>query len=195
MPFTVLQTVLIFAVALSLVAIAIPFLSGMIQSAMDSSEIKLVQSHFASCADKILETARTGTGSRCFIAADRGRVTAHNDSLQYEIVTKGKVCDSHPWVTIDKKRYIEQRCDVSEPYRTYKLRWRWPSEVTIEATTAEGTITDGDTSSEITFEIPLEFETLTVKAEFQVEGFSGKNIDIARISLTEEKVVMSAKIY
>lgn len=192
MPFTVLQTVLIFAITLSLVAIATPWLFGMIQSAMDSSEIKLVQSHFASCADKILETARTGTGSKCFIAGDRGKVTAHNDSLRYEITTKGKVCDSHPWVTIDKKRHIEQRCDVSEPFRTYKLRWRWPSEIKIEAPAVEGTITDG---GDIEFVLPLEFETLTVKAEFQVEGFSGKNIDIARILLTEEKVIMSAKIY
>ena len=69
---SILQAVLIFAITLSVVVVAIPWTTSTIDKSLDMSEMSTIRNQMGLCNDKLVETARTGTSSKCLFSANRG---------------------------------------------------------------------------------------------------------------------------
>jgi len=170
---TILQAVLIFAIAVSLVAISIPWIYGAIHKSLDASEMDTVRDQMGVCNERLVETARTGTSNKCIFSANRGRVTAEWDGIYYDLITTASICDEHDWAEVDKERHLESTCDETFDIKHYILRWRWPSEVRMEGYGFTGELRKEDEDpTPVTFDPEVQFRTLTVVVEFD---FVNKN--------------------
>lgn len=189
---SILQAILIFAIAVSLTAVAVPWAYAAIQKSFDISEIGTIRDQLALCNDKLVETARTGTSNKCVFSASRGKISADWDGIYYDLVSTAPICDKHEWGEVDLERHLESKCDVSLETMHYYLRWRWPSEVKMEGSGFTGELRKKDTlESEISFDPQVQFETLTVVVEFEVqEGQAGNELEISRTSLLADKAIL-----
>jgi hypothetical protein len=123
---TVLQSVLTFAIAASLVILALPGIISSINETMDTSEASSAMQQMELCNIKILETARTGSQNTCTFSSQglgRGEVYLKNDGIYFQLLSDAKVCDETDWTEIDPERHIWLRCDLEESKSLYQLRW------------------------------------------------------------------------
>ncbi|MBU3905022.1 MAG: hypothetical protein KJ906_02660 [Nanoarchaeota archaeon] len=194
---TILQAVLIFAITLSMIVAAIPWLTTSIDNSLTMSEMGNIRDQMGLCNDKLVETARTGTSSKCLFSANRGTITAQGDGIYYALLSKGDICDNHDWAEVDKERHLESKCDVTYSTNNYNLRWRWPKDIDIQGSGFTGTIIKGsETKDNITFDSSLDFKTLTVVVNFEyIEGQVGKTLEISRNALLEDKAILGVNIY
>jgi hypothetical protein len=192
----IFQMVLIFAIGVSLAAIATPWAYSSLQKTMDISEMGVIRDQMALCNDKLIETARTGTSNRCSFSANRGKVSALTDGIYYNILSKAPICDDHSWAEVDAERHLESMCDASETARTYVMRWRWPSDVKIMGDGFTGKVLKRETVQyNIEFEPNVTFKTITVIVEFDyTPGETGKIVEISRKSLTKDTATLAVKI-
>ena len=193
---TVFQAILIFALAVSMAAIATPWAYATLQKSLDTSEMSTVRSQLGLCNDKLVDTARTGTSNKCIFSANRGKITAQTDGIYYTLTSKAQMCDDHDWGEVDKDRHLESMCDSSLDVRTYTMRWRWPANVTMEGKAFSGAILKKDqVESNIAFDSDLTFRTVSVVVEFEyTPGQSGKTVEISRNSLSRDKAVLGVNI-
>lgn len=193
---SILQAILIFAIAVSLTAVAVPWAYVAIQRSFDMSEIGTIKDQLALCNDKLVETARTGTSNKCIFSASRGKVSADWDGIYYDLLSTASICDKHEWGEIDAERHLESKCDVSLETMHYYLRWRWPSEVKMEGSGFTGELRKKDElESDVAFDPQVQFETLTVVVEFDVaEKTAGNEIEISRTSLLADKAILKVTL-
>ncbi|MBU3896374.1 MAG: hypothetical protein KJ697_00350 [Nanoarchaeota archaeon] len=193
---TILQVVLLFAIATSLAAAAAPWAYNTLQKTMDTSEMGVIRDQMVLCNDKLIETARTGTSNRCVFSANRGKVSALTDGIYYNLLSKAPICDEHDWVEVDLERHLESMCDDLGTARTYTMRWRWPSNVKIEGKDFTGEVLKrDDVKYNIEFDTSVTFRTVTVIVEFDyTPGEAGKIVEISRKALTKDSAVLSVKI-
>ncbi len=193
---TVLQAVLIFAIGVSLVTVAIPWLSNTLERSLDIGEMSTIKDQMALCNDKLVETARTGTSNKCIFSSNRGSARAEKDGIYYRLITTAEICDEHSWGDVDKERHLESSCEVSSGVHTYELRWRWPSEVTMEGMSFAGNMyKEGGAKEDIDFDEQVTFRTITVIVEFDyTPGQAGKTFEISRLALQEDKAILSVNI-
>ncbi len=189
---TIFQAVLIFVIAVSLIALGVPWFLDTYEKSMEIGEIRTVKGQLEQCNEKLVETARTGTANQCLFSADKGEMTAESDGVYYSITTKADICDDHNWIEIDPEKHIWQKCKVVATTTNYNLKWSWPKNITIEGYNLDGEIDRNDVKiADIIFTSPVDFTTLTVLVEFEaVPGQAGKIIEINRISVQEEKVIL-----
>lgn len=192
----VFELILIFIALISLLAVSTPWLYQYIQTSMEIAESRTVKQQFDLCSDKLVETAQTGSSNNCFFDANRGTLTAYRDGIYYKIISKGEICTPHDWVEINTEKHIWQKCDVSGDIKIYQLKWSWPSELNITGYSLHGNITRIDTKvADINFEEPAKFITITVYVEFEYrEGQEGKILQINRLSITQDKVMLNVNI-
>ena len=126
MPFNVLQAVLILLISVSLISLSLPWVVDYIGESMDLIEVSNIEAQFEACSERILETARTGTGNKCFFNINRGELTGKPEGLSYNIVSTALICDSHALTEINERKHIWQKCSVSGKYRTYEMLWMFP---------------------------------------------------------------------
>src|SRR3972149_2055849 len=120
---SVLQAVLIFGIAASLVFLATPIILSSVQESMDVSESSSVKQQLEFCNNKILETARTGTQNTCVFSTQstlKGKVYLKQDGIYYELLSDAKVCDQTDWVNINPDKYIWLKCDLQDSKRFYQ---------------------------------------------------------------------------
>ncbi len=194
--FTIFQAVLIFAIAVSLAAVAAPWAYKSVQKSLDVSEMKTIKDQMQLCNDKLVETARTGTSNKCTFSANRGKITAKIDGIYYNLASTADICDTHDWYNVNKDTHLESKCLVTQELRDYNMRWRWPKDVMMEGLGFTGEISKSGTPTDtITFEPEVSFITITVVVEFDyIEGQGGKEIEISRIALTEDKAKLNVVI-
>ncbi len=192
---SILQAVLIFAITISLVAVAIPWVTTTIDASLDTSEMSNIRNQMALCNDKLVETARTGTSSKCLFSANRGTITAQEDGIYYTLLSKSDICDAHSWAEVDKERHLESKCDVTVA-NVYNLRWRWPKDIQMRGSDFEGVIIKGSETKNITFDDDLHFITISVVVRFEYDkGQSGKTIEISRNALLDDEAILGVNIY
>ncbi len=128
---TVLQAVLIFAIAASLVIITLPMVISSFNQSVDSSEADSVRQQLEYCNDKILETVRTGTQSTCTFSlqSGRGKISLKDYGILYQLNTEAKICDEANWVEINSDKHIWFSCEESGNKRLYQLKWSSPNEM------------------------------------------------------------------
>lgn len=189
---SILQAILIFAIAITLATIAMPWAYNAINRSLEMSEMGTIRKEMALCNDKLIETARTGTANKCIFSAKRGKMSADWDGIYYDLLSTYPICDRHSWDEIDKERHLESMCDVTLDIKHYYLRWRWPSEVNMEGSGFGGDIKKAEEHiTDIEFDPSVRFTTITVVIEFEAqEGQAGNNIEITRTSLLEDKAVL-----
>jgi len=187
---------------------------------MELSEAQSVQAAMESCDDRIVETARTGSGNRCIFPASRGAIIARTDGLYYSLESSGRLCDpTVDWVVINAEKHIEVECDLtSKGTSNFNLRWRWPSQITINAEDLAGMggfvgaiatencpyVPPSPSSPPyppcpqptITFDpADVTFNTITVYVEFELTpGASGKTISLTRVQVAPDKVILRADV-
>lgn len=216
-------TVIIEAVLISMIATiaavaAYSWAIPRINEAFDTAEGQSVRMAMTTCSDKIVETARTGTASRCIIPADRGKLSAQTDGIYYSMLTTAAICDpTVDWATIDPAKHIEFRCGAVAKARQYELRWRWPNPTVISGDLTSGGFSgfSGEIGTEpgcpwtgsppyppcpnptITFAPTIvNFSTVTVFVEFEFKpGAAGKNLELIRTNVTADKVDLKVNMY
>ena len=132
---SVLQVVLIFAIAASLVIITLPIVSSSIQNTIDISESSSVKQQLELCNNKILETARTGIQTTCTFSIQsfgRGEVSLKDDGIYYKLTTEANICDQTDWVEINLDKHVWLNCNIEGSTRLYQLRWSLPNEIFFE---------------------------------------------------------------
>ena len=132
---SVLQAVLIFAIAASLVILFLPVIFSFIQNSIDISESSSVRQQLELCNDKILETARTGTQSTCTFSIQsfgRGGISLKNDGIYYNLTSEAEICDQTDWVEITPEKHVWLKCDLQDSRKIYQLRWSSPNEIIFE---------------------------------------------------------------
>lgn len=194
----IMELILIVFVVVSLTAWAFPVISDIIKESLDIGEISAIEPQFKICSEKILETARTGTTNECVFSISKGEIRGTNESIEYSLESYANICDPHPEVIIDELGHIYQQCIESGGMKIYKLIWKFPLELQVEATGLAGHELQGGTPvGDIDFGGgTIQFRTLTVLVEFDyLEGQTGNTIELSRKSITEEKVIMGVRIY
>lgn len=193
---TVFQAVLIFAIAVSMIALGVPWFFDTYDKSRDIGEIQRVKNQLEQCNEKLVETARTGTANTCIFSTEKGEITAELDGIYYSITTRADVCDDHGWVEINPEKHIWQKCEIEITTRKYDLKWSWPKNITIEGYQLEGEIDREEKKiADIIFDSPVTFRTLTVLVEFEsIPGQAGRIIEINRKSIEEEKVILRVNI-
>jgi len=194
---SIIEFMLIAAVVVSLTGWSFPWISRIINEALDAGEVSAIIPQFKGCSEKILETARTGTTNNCIFSISRGEIKGRKEGIEYSIVSPAPVCEPHPLALIDEERHIYQKCEVIGDSRVYRLIWMFPLEIEVEGEDVAGTQLIGETSlGDIIFPPEINFITITIFVEFDyVEGASGSSVQVSRKSLTDEKIEMGVKVY
>jgi len=192
----IIQLVLLFIIAVSLVALMIPWATKTIGESMDISETDSIKPQFDDCSEKILETARTGTTNKCIFNIKRGTITGKIEGIEYKILSTAPICDQHNLVEIDERTHVWQACSASGENRIYSLLWYFPLQLKVNGTGVQGDEMKGKSPlADINFQNPIEFKTLTLYAGFEyVPGEAGNIIEISRINMTETNVTLKVKI-
>ncbi|MFH1229078.1 MAG: hypothetical protein V1678_01475 [Candidatus Aenigmatarchaeota archaeon] len=193
---SVLQAIMIFVIAVSMIAMVFPWAMETINVSFDMTEIKNIKSQFDVCSDRILDTARTGSKNRCIFNINSGRITGMTDGIYYTLLSNGPVCDSSPLVEIDARTHVWQSCNASGKQRTFVMKWMFPKEINITGTGVAGNKVAGSGSAgPVTFPAEIIFKTLSLGVEFQYyPGQSGKAVEMSRVNITSKNVTLSVDI-
>lgn len=192
----IIQVILLFIIALSLVALMFPWAMKKLEESMDISEINSIKIQFDDCNEKILETSRTGTTNKCIFNIKRGTIIGKGDGIEYRLLSTAHICDQHGLVEIDNRNHIWQACNVSGESRLYSMLWYFPLELKVNGTDVNGDEIRGKTPvADIIFENPILFKTLTLYAGFvYTPGEAGDIVEISRVNITETNVTLKIKI-
>ncbi len=185
---TVLQAVLIFSVLVSLAIVAAPWAYDTLQGGFDASEIDKVKSEFTKCAQKILETARTGAGNRCVFSVSRGDLEVRPDGIYYTIISRYPVCSGYPWRPIDSGKRLWESCEADGVTR-YSMRFMYPE--------SDAILLSGD----VVVRTPTGEETYSlVQKGFLMIQFSpnatmkGKSLELVRYRSSENTTVIKITV-
>lgn len=129
---TVLQAILIFAVAMSLALLAVPVVISSVGESMDISESSSVKQQLEQCNNKIVETVRTGTQSTCTFSlqgSGRSEISVKNDGIYYELLSEANICDQTNWTEINPEKHVWLKCGLQDSKRLYQLKWSSPDEI------------------------------------------------------------------
>jgi hypothetical protein len=194
---SIIEFMLIAAVVVSLTGWSFPWISRIINEALDAGEVSAIIPQFKGCSEKILETARTGTTNNCIFSISRGEIKGRKEGIEYSIVSSAPVCEPHALTLIEKERHMYQSCESSGDSRIYKLIWMFPLELEIEGENIEGDHMEGETPiADIIFPSTINFITITLFVEFEYgEGEAGNTVELSRKSLSSDKIVMGVRVY
>lgn len=193
---TILQAVLIFSIATGLVIAIVPWAYQTIGNSMDSAEINNIKAELLKCSDKILETARTGSGNKCILSVERGELEVKRDGIYYTILSNGEVCSEHDWIIIEKGKQLWQMCKIDGKY-LYGLKWQYPQndiillegDITVESISCKNL----NTCEENKFSL---YNKGVLLVEFySPEKLTGKNIELTRYSVEANTTVLNVNIY
>lgn len=120
------QAILILMVAAALVSIGIPITQKILKTSVESVEIANIKADFLKCSDKIIDTARTGSGNKCILSASEGKVSVKKDGLYYSLIGESELCAPQDWAIIDINKQVWQRCISSGDKKIYELKWFYP---------------------------------------------------------------------
>jgi hypothetical protein len=192
---TVIQAILILVVSASLLAITLPWTLGTLDVSIDATEISSIKAQFDVCSDRILETARTGSTTKCIFNIKNGKITGKTEGIYYSLLSKGHICDPSPLVEIDNKTHVWQECNVTGSTRIFGMLWMFPKELEVTGTGIEGSKMQGQSEAgDINFGESVIFRTISLNVDFQYQpGESGKIIELTRIGVTEQNVTMRVK--
>jgi hypothetical protein len=193
---TVIQAILILVVSASLLAITLPWTLGTLDVSIDATEIGSIKTQFDVCSDRILETARTGSTTKCIFDIKNGKITGKIEGIYYSLLSKGHICDPSPLVQIDNKTHVWQECNVTGSTRVFGMLWMFPKELDVTGTGIEGSKMQGQsTSGSINFGEIVSFRTLSLNVDFQYRpGESGKIVEMTRVNVSDQNVTLRVKI-
>ncbi len=180
-----LQAVAIAAIVTAIVAFILPWTYSSVGSSLEVSELQRVKADMLKCSDKILETARTGSTSRCFISVSKGELSVKKDGIYYTLSSNNKICDTHEWMLVEKQ--VWQRC-IAE--KTYQLRWFYPKSDVI---LLEGSVKVSSVSGTRNYELYPK-GMLFVNFE-SPKKLVGKNLEITRESISANTTVLKINVY
>ncbi|MEM7824332.1 MAG: hypothetical protein QW227_03100 [Candidatus Aenigmatarchaeota archaeon] len=193
---TIIVAVLLAAIAAVTAVAAYTWAAPQINLSFDVTESQAVRAALETCNDKIIETARTGSGNTCVIPASRGVVTAQNDGLYYQLSSSGRLCDPTDWALINPDKHIELACQVtSENASIYNLRWRYPKQLEINATELSGELRHD------VYVTPIEFSNTTFRTVsvyvylVSYPGAGGQHVEFSRKDVTPDNVTLNVRIY
>jgi hypothetical protein len=193
---SIVQLVLLFIIAISMIALMFPWAVKTVGESMDISEIDSIKAQFNDCGEKILETARTGTTNKCIFNIKRGTIKAGEEGVEYNLLSTAPICDQHNLVEIDERTHVWQACNVSGENRVYLLLWYFPLQLQVNGTNVQGEQMRGQSNiGNINFDNPINFRTLTLYASFEyIPGEAGNIVEISRVNITETNVTLKVKI-
>ena len=118
------------------------------------------------------------------------------DGIYYSLLSSAPICDPTPLVEIDSRNHIWQGCNVTGDKRLYTMAWKYPSTLNINGTGVGGNqITGSINVSQINFDSPIVFDTLTLYVNFQYQiGQTGDTVEFSRVDLTSTNVTIKLKI-
>ncbi|MFQ6056368.1 MAG: hypothetical protein ACE5J3_10360, partial [Methanosarcinales archaeon] len=137
---SVLQVVLIFAIAVSLIILASPWVYSSLKKSFELSEFQTIRGQFELCNDKIVETARTGTKNSCVFSISKGILSIESDGIYYKLTSSAEICDEHDWVEINPDKHLWQSCFITDSMRTYQMKWSSPDEIIFQSSIGSGNI-------------------------------------------------------
>lgn len=185
----VIEAVLILAVVVSLGAAGIPVAQKVITSSVESAEIANVRADFLKCGDKILDTARTGSGSKCALSASEGKLSVRRDGIYYSLLGNAGICAPQDWALVDLNKQIWQRCEPSSDKSLYELKWFYPKNDVI---LLEGKVSITSVSGTRDFSL---YQKGTLLVEFDSpKDLTGKTIELTRYYAAENTTVLSVSI-
>ena len=182
----ILQAVLILAVIVSVATASLPFAQKTIGTSIQSAEISNVRADFLKCSDKILDTARTGSGNKCILSATEGKLFVKTDGLYYSLTGNGEICAPQDWALVDLSKQVWQKCSPSGDKKTYELRWFYPKNDVI---LLEGTVSLTSVSGTRNFDL---YQKGVLFVQFDSpKDLSGKTIELTRYYASENTTVLS----
>lgn len=185
----ILQAVLILAVVASVATASVPFAQKTIITSIESAEISNVRADFLKCSDKILDTARTGSGNKCILSAAEGKLFVKTDGLYYSLASSGEICSPQEWAIIDLNKQIWQKCSPSGDKKIYELKWFYPKNDVI---LLEGVVKLTSVSGTRNFDL---YQKGALFVEFDSpKDLSGKTIELTRFAASENTTVLSINI-
>jgi len=192
---TIIQAILILVVSASLLSITLPWVLKTLNISIDVTEISSIKAQFDACSDRILETARTGSTTKCIFDIKNGKITGRTEGIYYSLLSNGPICDSSPLVEIDNKTHVWQECNVTGSTRVFGMLWMFPSELEVTGTGIEGSKMQGQSETgSINFGESVSFKTISLNVDFQYQpGESGKIIELTRVNVTDQNVTMRVK--
>lgn len=185
----ILQAVLILAVIVSVATASLPFAQKTIKTSVESAEISNMRSDFMKCGDKILDTARTGSGNKCILSAAEGKIFVKTDGLYYSLIGNSEICAPQEWALIDLNKQVWQKCSPSGDKKIYELRWFYPKNDII---LLEGTVNLTSVSGTRRFDL---YQKGVLFVQFDSpKDLSGKTIELTRYAASENTTVLSINI-
>lgn len=193
----IVPIILLTVIIVATMTATLPWVSESIEHSKITSEISTVKLQLGECNSKLLETVRTGTASRCYIAASKGKLTAQVDGIYYAVSSSQKICDpTRDWIEFDTQKHLWLLC--TDGY-TQQYRWSFPKETKIIGSSVSGDILKYNTPppvKNIIFSDNVQFRTITAQVAFDyVEGQSGQIIDITRKEFRPENITLSVYIH
>jgi len=192
---TIIQAILILVVSASLLSITLPWALKTLNISIDVTEISSIKTQFDACSDRILETARTGSTTKCIFNIKNGKITGKTEGIYYILLSNGPICDSSPLVEIDNKTHVWQECNVTGSTRVFGMLWMFPKELEVTGTGIEGSKMQGQSEAgNINFGPTVNFKTISLNVDFQYQpGESGKIVELTRVDITEQNVTIRVK--
>lgn len=185
----ILQAVLILAVIISVATASLPFAQKTIGTSIQSAEISNVRADLMKCSDKILDTARTGSGNKCILSATEGKLFVKIDGLYYSLTGNSEICAPQDWALIDLNKQVWQKCSSSGDKKIYELRWFYPKNDVI---LLEGTVSLTSVSGTRNFDL---YQKGVLFVQFDSpKDLSGKTIELTRYAASENTTVLSINI-
>ncbi len=185
----VLQGILILAIVVAATTAGLPFAQKTLESSFESAEMSQVRSDFLKCSDKILETARTGSGNKCTLFANEGKLYVKPDGIYYSLTGKGDICSPQDWALVDISKQVWQKCTDSAGIKIYELRWFYPKNDVI---LLEGTVSLTSVSGTRNFDL---YQKGALFVQFDSpKDLSGKTIELTRYQTSENTTVLSVNI-
>jgi len=185
----ILQAVLVLAIIIAAASAGIPFAQKTLGSSVESSEISYIRADFLKCSDKILDTARTGSGNKCILSASEGKISVRTDGLYYSLLSNNEICALQDWALIDVSKEVWQRCTASGNKKLYELKWFYPKN---DVVLLEGTVTLTSVSGTQNLNL---YQKGVLFIEFDSpKDLSGKVIELTRYSASENTTVLSINI-
>ncbi len=185
----ILQAVLVLAIIIAAASAGIPFAQKTLGSSVESSEMSYIRADFLKCSDKILDTARTGSGNKCILSASEGKISVRTDGLYYSLLSNNEICALQDWALIDVSKEVWQRCTASGNKKLYELKWFYPKN---DVVLLEGTVTLTSVSGTQNLNL---YQKGALFIEFSSpKDLSGKVIELTRYSASENTTVLSVNI-
>ncbi len=186
----ILQAVLILAVMSSAATVGVPYAQKTLKLSFDSAEISNVRADMLKCSDKILDTARTGSGNRCILSVNEGKLSVRSDGIYYSLEGNNGICSVHDWALVDVNKQVLQKCSlVPSGQNLYQLKWTYPKNDVI---LLEGTISLKSVSGTRVFDISQR-GVLLVEFDSPKE-LPGKTIEFTRYSASGDTAVLSINV-